>query len=142
MDTGKTLLLAGVLMSSACSTPSTLGIPSEVLEARARVESLLARHGFTCAGHPNDADVEVIRGMDTLFSAEQIVELRRCEFSRKAIAYQIDPKGNIVFLFRDEKHGRYGYGHVAALSRDGQLWANESYVSLDAPDFTRLPSAR
>jgi hypothetical protein len=129
-----------IAMLTSCVSGPAADVPPEVLDQAARVEVLLARHGFTCAGHAEDVPVEGIQLLDGVFTKEEIVEMRRCSFADHASGFMVEPSGAIVLLFRDENHRRYGYAHLAGLREDGGFWANESYTSIKDPQFTKLPS--
>jgi hypothetical protein len=116
----------------------TGNVTPEVVRQRNLVEELVARHGFTCAGHPKNQAVIPLRMFDELFAEEHIVELRRCEVEARAYSYHVEANGSVVFLFRADRAPRRA--HLAGLTKVGGLWLNESYTEVKMPGFRRLPS--
>ncbi len=132
-------LVVVVIALHGCAINRSVDVPCEVVAQALKVESLVARHGYTCAEHPKGLPVEGIHMFDGVFSEEELLKVRRCTFSPRAHSYMFED-GAAVFNFKDENRVCRECGHLAGLNEDGNLWANESYSSINNPDFTRMPS--
>jgi len=111
--------------------------PADVAERRAQVETLVKRHGYTCAGHPADEPVMLIGILDENFDCDTLLKLRRCELATSAYSYKLREDGGITFIFRQDREPHKA--HLAGIDADGNFWTNHSYWELHDPEFTRLP---
>ena len=129
--------LASLAAISGCSSLSIPTAPEDVAKKRYEVEMLVKRHGYTCAGHPNDEPVMIIGILDENFDCETLLELRKCALAPHAYSYKRREDGGITFVFAKgrERHK----AHLAGIDADGNFWVNHSYWKLDDPSFSRLP---
>ena len=111
--------------------------PADVAERRSKVETLVKRHGYTCAGHPTDEPVMLIGILDGSFDCETLLELRKCQLAPSAYSYSRREDGGITFVFREDREPHKA--HLAGIDADGNFWVNHSYWELNGPGFTRLP---
>jgi hypothetical protein len=77
---------------------------------------------------------------DEKFSPEELLAVRHCQFEQRAYSFRRFPDGTVAFLFRSAK--RPYLAHLAGLTKEDALWANESYTSVTDPGFSRLPMRR
>jgi hypothetical protein len=132
--------LSSLVAISGCSSLSIPMVPADIAEKRSKVETLVKRHGYTCAGHPADEPVMLIGILDENFDCETLLKLRKCQLAPSAYSYNRREDGGITFVFRE---GRKPYkAHLAGIDADGNFWVNHSYWELDGPGFTRLPPAK
>ena len=131
------LTLAFLVAVSGCSSLMIPVAPADVAKKRYEVETLVKRHGYTCAGHPEDKPVMIIGILDENFDCETLLELRRCELAPFAYSYKRREDGGITFVFRQDREPYKA--HLAGIDADGNFWVNHSYWKLDDPEFTRLP---
>jgi hypothetical protein len=131
------LSLVSLLAVSGCASLFIPAAPADVAEKRAEVESLVKRHGFTCAGHPADQPVMLIGILDENFDCDTLLKLRRCDLAPYAYSYKLRDDGGITFVFRQDREPHKA--HLAGIDADGNFWVNHSYWDLHDPGFTRLP---
>ena len=130
-------VLSCILLLSACVGFQESNLPMEVIQQRERIEELVLRHGFTCAGHPSNEPVMLVRMMDNLFSREKLLKLRKCAVERSAHSYNLSKDGSVTFIFLRAK---FPYlAHFARVTKEGYLNINESYADKDDPEFVKLP---
>ena len=131
------LILMSLAAVSGCASLFVPAPPADVAERRTEVESLVKRHGYTCAGHPADEPVMLIGILDENFDCDSLLELRRCKLAPSAYSYKLREDGGIAFVFRQGREPRRA--HLAGIDAEGSFWVNHSYWKLDDPGFTRLP---
>ena len=136
MKAGAVILLSLVALSG-CASLFTRAPPADVADRRAKVEALVKRHGYTCAGHPSDEPVMLIGILDENFDCDTLLKLRKCELAPSAYSYKMREDGGITFIFRQDREPHKA--HLAGLDADGSFWTNHSYWELHDPEFTRLP---
>jgi len=128
---------ACVVAMSGCSSLFIAPVPTDIAQKRAEIETLVKRHGFTCAGHPGDKPVMTIGILDELFDCETLLDLRRCDLKPFAYSYKRLDDGGVTFVFRQDREPYKA--HLAGISADGGFWVNESLWDVNDPAFTRLP---
>ena len=137
---GPRLLLStfAALFLAGCTLGRHQTITPDVLRQAQLVEQLLARQGYTCA--PPSQSLESVHMFDEEFSPEELLAVRHCQFEQRAYSFRRFEDGTVTFLFRSAK--RPYLAHLAGLTQEGALWANESYTSVTDPEFSRLPMKR
>ena len=140
MRRSRTLLLAAisVLFVVGCTLGRHQTITPDVLRQAQLVEQLLARQGYTCA--PPSEPLKNVHLFDEQFSPEELLAVRHCQFEQRAYSFRRSEDGTVAFLFRSAK--RPYLAHLAGLTKESALWANESYTSVNDPEFSRLPTKR
>jgi hypothetical protein len=131
------LALASLVVVSGCSSLVVPVAPADIAEKRSKVETLVKRHGYTCAGHPTDEPVILIGILDENFDCETLLKLRKCQLAPSAYSYSLRDDGGIKFVFRGDREPHKA--HLAGIDAEGNFWVNHSYWELNGPGFTRLP---
>jgi hypothetical protein len=131
------LILVSLVAVSGCASLFIPEAPADVSEKRSKVETLVKRHGYTCAGHPVDEPVMLIGILDENFDCETLLEQRKCALAPFAYSYKRREDGGITFVFRQDREPYKA--HLAGIDVDGSFWVNHSYWELNDPGFTRLP---
>jgi hypothetical protein len=129
-----------VLMLSACAALSPRGVPTDILQKRQVVEAFVKRHGFTCAGHPEDEPVMALRSFDEFISYEGVLRARKCDLKPSAYSFKREKDGGVTFVFAQDREPHLA--HMAGITADDDVWVNESYCELREPGFVRLPPGK
>jgi hypothetical protein len=132
------VLTLATLALVSCTLGPRQAITPDVLRQAQLVAKLLAQQGYTCA--PPSQPLENVHMFDELFSAKELLDVRHCQFESRAHGFQRYADGTVTFLFKSPRHP--GLAHLAGLTKEGELWANESYASPTDPEFTRLMTGR
>ena len=130
--------IASLVAVCGCSSLFIPAPPADVAKKRYEVETLVKRHGYTCAGHPDDEPVMIIGILDENFDCETLLELRKCALAPLAYSYKHREDGGITFVFKQDRKP-HKKAHLAGIDAEGNFWVNHSYWDLDEPGFTRLP---
>jgi hypothetical protein len=134
----RAITLMSLVALNGCASLFSPAPPAGVAETRAKVEALVKRHGYTCAGHPTDEPVMLIGILDENFDCDTLLKLRKCKLAPTAYSYKLREDGGITFIFREDREPHKA--HLAGIDADGSFWTNHSYWKLRDPEFTRLPS--
>src|SRR4051812_39796170 len=95
--------LVSLVAVSGCAGLFVPAPPADVEGRRAEVESLVKRHGYTCAGHPADEPVMLIGILDENFDRDTLLKMRRCDLAPSAYSYKLREDGGITFVFKQDR---------------------------------------
>ena len=131
--------LAVTLFLSACVSAGSEKVSPELVEAVARAEQFVARHGFTAAGHPTDLPVQRISLYDGLFGEEQTLADRRGLLRPEAVCVRSLGNEERSVLFESAKeNGQYWF---VSFTPGSTGWLGHQPLLSLPKDCTRVPRA-
>ena len=92
-----------ILLLAGCSAENRRSLEPGAMEAAAKAEQFVARHGFTTAGHPAGLPVERVSLYDGLFGKEETLAGRKGLLQPRAVCVRRLPEGDYSVMFKSAK---------------------------------------